>query len=557
MSSDDPVATINPYETLGVARNADFETIRKAYKTMALKHHPDKNNHSETSNRKFQEICTSFNILKDTTKRYYFDKYGTVDEHVISEMQQREEQLQRQKQQNKRQKRNTAGGGGAGGYANTGMSAAATFSEFFNFANSFGHGTTSPFTSGSTSFSSRFPSAFGSSTSGFSSSDSFFNSDFFASFTNTNGTSTTNTRRKSSSNKNADSANSNNRRTRKPAFGTPDNTAHKKGPNILHNLKISLVDLYEGKTLKLKMSRSKICETCHGTEASGFMTLCNHCDGTGTVTKMDFDSAWQMLQQAYCRKCDGEGKYFQTVEKCKTCFGQGYVNERKIFNVEVVKGMKYSEQIVLQGQADEVIALANGDYQGCIPGDVVITLVPSDESVILSKVENLTQEKAVKCFVTNGGKDLFIDNMPVQLVDILCGGAITIPQNIHPKRHGTMKLQLKSNSMADPQEIFVFEHLGMPLDPTGDLYGDLYVRFKVTFPHSLTTEQQTQLRKVLSGSVSGEDKSNTKSNGHMESQEEERQDEEAEDDVIEEYELYGMSNVINMDEFSDIAKVTK
>ncbi|KAH8404474.1 hypothetical protein KR222_006099 [Zaprionus bogoriensis] len=65
----------NYYQILGVNRTANDEEIKKAYKRMALKYHPDKNDHPQAAEH-FQEIAAAFEILSNKEKRELYDKYG-------------------------------------------------------------------------------------------------------------------------------------------------------------------------------------------------------------------------------------------------------------------------------------------------------------------------------------------------------------------------------------------------------------------------------------------------------------------------------------------------
>jgi len=65
------------YEILGIQKDADDETIRKAYKKLALKWHPDRNrDNQEEANLKFQEINKAYNVLNDSRKRQIYDHSG-------------------------------------------------------------------------------------------------------------------------------------------------------------------------------------------------------------------------------------------------------------------------------------------------------------------------------------------------------------------------------------------------------------------------------------------------------------------------------------------------
>lgn len=64
------------YKLLGVDRNANEDEIKKAYKKMALKWHPDRNGGSEDANKKFKEISEAFEVLSDKQKRTIYDQFG-------------------------------------------------------------------------------------------------------------------------------------------------------------------------------------------------------------------------------------------------------------------------------------------------------------------------------------------------------------------------------------------------------------------------------------------------------------------------------------------------
>lgn len=65
------------YKILKVSKNAPVEEIRRAYKKLALKWHPDKNPNNQTeANRRFREISEAYEVLSDSKKRKMYDKYG-------------------------------------------------------------------------------------------------------------------------------------------------------------------------------------------------------------------------------------------------------------------------------------------------------------------------------------------------------------------------------------------------------------------------------------------------------------------------------------------------
>lgn len=68
------------YHDLGIEKGATQEEIKRAYRNLAKKYHPDKNRDDPNATEKFQKISHAYSILSDPAKRKNYDKYGTVDE---------------------------------------------------------------------------------------------------------------------------------------------------------------------------------------------------------------------------------------------------------------------------------------------------------------------------------------------------------------------------------------------------------------------------------------------------------------------------------------------
>ena len=64
------------YEVLGVDKSASADDIKKAYRKLAMKYHPDRNPGDKTAEEKFKEVGEAYEVLSDADKRSRYDSYG-------------------------------------------------------------------------------------------------------------------------------------------------------------------------------------------------------------------------------------------------------------------------------------------------------------------------------------------------------------------------------------------------------------------------------------------------------------------------------------------------
>jgi len=105
------------YDILGVAKGASAEEIKKAYRKLAIKYHPDKNPDDKTAEDKFKEAAEAYEVLSNPEKKQRYDQFGHAG---------------------------VGGAGGGGGYGGGGMNMEDIFSQFGDI---FGGGGGSPFDS--------------------------------------------------------------------------------------------------------------------------------------------------------------------------------------------------------------------------------------------------------------------------------------------------------------------------------------------------------------------------------------------------------------------------
>jgi len=109
---------IDYYKILGIDKNASDDDIKKAYRKLARKHHPDLNPNDKEANKKFQQINEANEVLSDPEKRKKYDQYGKDWQHA--------DQFEQSRQQR------SSNAAGDSGYSFSGDFNDSDFSDFFS-----------------------------------------------------------------------------------------------------------------------------------------------------------------------------------------------------------------------------------------------------------------------------------------------------------------------------------------------------------------------------------------------------------------------------------------
>lgn len=255
-------------------------------------------------------------------------------------------------------------------------------------------------------------------------------------------------------------------------FGGGGMRRRQRGEDTVHPLKVTLEDMYNGKTSKLQLSKNVICTTCagKGTKNGKPAEKCRSCNGCGIkVSYRSLGPGMAQQVQSCCSDCRGEGMVIREKDRCNTCEGKKVCNETKILEVHVDKGMSANQKILFRGEGDQ-----QPDVE---PGDVVIIL----------------QQKPNERFERNGS-DLHMKHT-ISLTEALCGFSFVVRQL--DKRD--LLIRHPAGQVIKPGDVKVISGEGMPIYKNPFERGNLYITFTVKFPENhfapgpVLTELETML----------------------------------------------------------------
>ena len=238
---------------------------------------------------------------------------------------------------------------------------------------------------------------------------------------------------------------------------------------MLHPVKATLADLYNGKTTKVAVNRDRICAKCNGLGGkSGAVMTCNTCKGRGMRTVMQQLGPGMYSQSTRpCDECSGKGEVINEKDKCKTCDGKKVTKEKKILEVQIDKGAPNGEKYVFHGEADE--------FPDTEAGDVVIQVTEEPHDTFKRRGADLMLEKEITLLQALTGVDFVLTHLDGKKI----------------------RIKNKAGEVIKPDDIKTVEGHGMPYHKQPFKFGNLFVVFKVTFPDSLKPDQISKIGEAL------------------------------------------------------------
>ena len=135
-----------------------------------------------------------------------------------------------------------------------------------------------------------------------------------------------------------------------------------KGTNLRIKVAMSLEEIANGVTKKIKVKKQTTCTTCSGSGAkdSSSVRTCGTCKGSGYVRQVRSTFLGQMQTTTTCPTCNGSGQ--EVTAKCGKCQGDGRVYGEEMIEIEIPAGVEEGMQLSMRGKG-------NKGLKGGPPGD--------------------------------------------------------------------------------------------------------------------------------------------------------------------------------------------
>jgi molecular chaperone DnaJ len=345
------------YELLGVPRNASDSDIKKSFRRLAMKYHPDRNTENPDAEEKFKKIKEAYEILSDPKKRSAYDQFGHAG--VDPSM------------------------GGGGGFHS------ADFSDIFSdvFGDIFGGG------------------------------------------------------------------------------GGRRRGRAQRGADLRYNLDLTLEEAVAGTETKIRVPTYVSCDDCGGSGAKkgSSPVTCGTCHGQGAIR---MQQGFFAVQQT-CPACRGSGQ--QIKDPCRSCHGEGRVQDTKTLSVKIPPGVDVGDRIRLAGEGE-------AGEGGGPAGDLYVQINVKEHPIF-----------------TRDGANLYCE-VPISFPTACLGGELGVP---------TLDGKVNLKIPPETQTGRLFRLKGKGVKPVrGGAMGDLLCRVRVETPVHLTKDQEEIIRK-LEESLSG------------------------------------------------------
>ena len=240
-----------------------------------------------------------------------------------------------------------------------------------------------------------------------------------------------------------------------------------RGSDIRVRVSLTLEEIANGVTKKLKLNKNITCDRCGGSGAkdSSSRVTCSHCNGAGYIMQVQNTIFGRMQSQSVCPVCGGQGTVIK--DKCDKCSGEGFVKGSEVVEFNIPAGVAEGMMITVSGKG-------NAARQGGVNGDLLVVI----------------EEQADPRFMRDGAN--LIHNLTIPVTTALIGGDVEVPTIT-----GKAKINIAAGTQAG--KVLRLRGKGLPaINSYGSSMGtgDLLVVVDIAIPSSLNSEEKELLKKL-------------------------------------------------------------
>lgn len=251
-------------------------------------------------------------------------------------------------------------------------------------------------------------------------------------------------------------------------FGTGQRTRRRRtagtpGSDLKVSLKLTLEEIAEGVTKKIKLKKLIKCDICNGSGAEGGTSTktCPVCQGSGEVRTVSRSVFGQFVNIQPCNNCSGEGTVIDN--PCKKCHGDGRIHNEVTVSINVPAGVYQNSYMTMRGEG-------NSGKRGGPSGDLIVVF----------------EEIPHEYFVRNN--DDIIYELFINYPEAVLGSEVDVP---------TLKgkAKLKIDSGTQPGKLLRMRDKGIKhLNESG--YGDQLVKINIDVPKKVNSKEKELLKEL-------------------------------------------------------------
>lgn len=244
-------------------------------------------------------------------------------------------------------------------------------------------------------------------------------------------------------------------------------SSYRQGSDLRVRVKLTLQEILNGTTKKLKVKKDISCSNCNGSgaERGSDVETCHTCHGSGVVMQIQQSVFGRVQTQTTCPTCHGSGKEIKN--KCHVCHGSGVERGEQVVEVNIPAGVGEGMQMTVRGGG-------NAGPNGSPSGDLLV----------------MFEEIQDPDFIRHGNDILYNLLIPVDVA--ILGG-----KQIVPTLDGKVKITIDAGTQ--PGKILRLRHKGLP-STRSTIRGDQLISVQVHIPKNLSDNDKKLVKQISASS---------------------------------------------------------